>query len=130
MSECVLFVDDEQNVFDSIQRAFRKQFEFRTAQGLSEGLRVFQSGPFALVVSDMRMPEMSGAQFLAKRTVREVRLKDLAVGMILDHDLVSPQGFRLVPSGDEVTRTLIVRLTSIADGVGVAEPFRVRVSTS
>lgn len=126
----MLFVDDEQNVFDSIQRAFRKQFEFRTAQGLSEGLRVLQSGPFALVVSDMRMPEMSGAQCLAKRTVREVRLKDLAVGMILDHDLVSPQGFRLVPSGDEVTRTLIVRLTSIADGVGVAEPFRVRVSTS
>jgi len=61
--------------------------------------------------------------------VRQVRLKDLALGMILDEDLVSPKGIRLVPSGHEVTRTLIVRLTSIADGVGVAEPFRVRVST-
>jgi hypothetical protein len=30
--------------------------------------------------------------------------------------------------GQEVTRALIVRLTSIAAGVGVAEPFRVRVS--
>jgi response regulator RpfG family c-di-GMP phosphodiesterase len=62
------------------------------------------------------------------RTVREIRLKDLAVGMVLDEDLVSPKGIRLVPSGQEVTRTLIVRLTSIADGVGVAEPFRVQVS--
>jgi hypothetical protein len=61
--------------------------------------------------------------------VREVRLKDLALGMILDEDLVSPKGIRLVPSGHEVTRTLIVRLNSIADGVGVTEPFRVRVST-
>ena len=61
--------------------------------------------------------------------IREVRLKDLSVGMILDEDLVSPKGIRLVPSGHEVTRTLLVRLTSIADGVGVAEPFRVRVPT-
>jgi response regulator RpfG family c-di-GMP phosphodiesterase len=60
---------------------------------------------------------------------REVRLKDMALGMILDEDLVSPKGIRLVPSGHEVTRTLLVRLTSIADGVGVAEPFRVRVPT-
>lgn len=60
---------------------------------------------------------------------REVRLKDLAVGMILDEDLVSPKGIRLVPSGHEVTRTLLIRLGSIADGVGVAEPFRVRVAT-
>jgi hypothetical protein len=60
---------------------------------------------------------------------REVFLKDLSVGMLLDEDLVSPKGIRLVPSGQEVTRTLLVRLTSIAEGVGVAEPFRVRVPT-
>ena len=64
-----------------------------------------------------------------RHIVREVCLRDLALGMILDEDLVSPKGIRLVPVGQEVTRTLIVRLTSIADGVGVAEPFRVRVST-
>jgi response regulator RpfG family c-di-GMP phosphodiesterase len=61
-----------------------------------------------------------------ERIVRQVRLKDLMIGMILDQDLVSPQGIRLVPSGAEVTRTLMIRLTSIASGVGIAEPFRVR----
>jgi response regulator RpfG family c-di-GMP phosphodiesterase len=60
--------------------------------------------------------------------VREIRLADLAVGMILDEDLVSPKGIRLVPSGAEVTTTLMIRLTSISGGVGVAEPFRVRVT--
>jgi CheY-like chemotaxis protein len=60
-------------------------------------------------------------------TSRQVRVKDLAPGMILDEDLVSLKGIRLVPSGQEVTRTLIVKLASIADGVGVAEPFRVRM---
>jgi CheY-like chemotaxis protein len=60
--------------------------------------------------------------------VRQIRLKDLVVGMILDEDLVSPKGIRLVPLGAEVTRSLLIRLTSIAAGVGVAEPFRVRAS--
>ena len=48
---------------------------------------------------------------------------------VLDEDLVSPKGIRLVPAGHEVTRSLIVRLESIAAGVGVAEPFRVQVSS-
>jgi response regulator RpfG family c-di-GMP phosphodiesterase len=64
-----------------------------------------------------------------ERIVRQIRLADLTVGMILDEDLVSPKGIRLVPSGAEVTRTLMIRLTSIASGVGVAEPFRVRAAT-
>ncbi len=60
-------------------------------------------------------------------TLRQARVKDLAPGMILDEDLVSMKGIRLVSSGQEVTRTLLVKLTSIAEGVGVAEPFRVRM---
>jgi response regulator RpfG family c-di-GMP phosphodiesterase len=63
-----------------------------------------------------------------ERVVRQIRLGDLTVGMILDEDLVSPKGIRLVPSGTEVTGTLMIRLTSIANGVGVAEPFRVRAA--
>jgi response regulator RpfG family c-di-GMP phosphodiesterase len=63
-----------------------------------------------------------------ERIVRQVRLKDLVIGMILDEDLVSAKGIRLVPSGAEVTRTLLIRLASIASGVGVAEPFRVLVA--
>jgi CheY-like chemotaxis protein len=62
-----------------------------------------------------------------ERTIRQLCLSDLAVGMVLDEDLVSPKGIRLVPAGHEVTRSLIIRLMSIADGVGVTEPFRVRV---
>jgi CheY-like chemotaxis protein len=63
-----------------------------------------------------------------ERILKQVRVQDLAVGMILDEDLVSPKGIRLVPKGQEVTRTLIVRLMSIASGVGIAEPFLVTVA--
>jgi response regulator RpfG family c-di-GMP phosphodiesterase len=63
-----------------------------------------------------------------ERAVRQIRLTDLTVGMTLDEDLVSPKGIRLVPSGTEVTSSLMTRLKSIAAGVGVAEPFRVRTA--
>jgi len=70
MSERVLFVDDEPQVLEGIQRALRKQVEVQTATSGAEGLRLLrEAGPFALVVSDMRMPSVSGAQFLMK--VRE-----------------------------------------------------------
>jgi hypothetical protein len=63
------------------------------------------------------------------RVVKQLRVKDLSTGMVLDEDLVSLKGIRLVPAGQEVTQSLIVRLTSIGAGVGVAEPFRVSVSS-
>jgi len=60
--------------------------------------------------------------------VRQVQVHQLSPGMVLDEDIVSPKGIRLVSAGQEVNQTLIVRLTTIAAGVGVVEPFRVRVS--
>jgi len=61
----VLFVDDEVNVLSGITRQLRKSFEISTAPGGPEGLSMLESdGPFAVVVSDMRMPGMDGIQFL------------------------------------------------------------------
>jgi len=70
MSERILFVDDEPNVLEGIKRLLRKQCSLQVAASGADGLRLLsEEGPFALVVSDMRMPVMNGAQFLAK--VRE-----------------------------------------------------------
>ncbi len=62
-------------------------------------------------------------------SVRQVSVHQLSPGMVLDEDVMSPKGLRLVSAGQEINETLIVRLTSIAKGVGVVEPFRVRIST-
>ncbi|MCA1948452.1 MAG: response regulator, partial [Armatimonadetes bacterium] len=70
MKRKVLVVDDEQNLLDALQRQLRKRFDLRTACGGPEGLECIEAeGPFDVVVSDMRMPEMDGVQFLAR--VRE-----------------------------------------------------------
>lgn len=59
--------------------------------------------------------------------VRSISLAELAPGMVLDEDLKSRNGIRLVPQGQEVTQTVMVRLRSVAAGVGIREPFRVRM---
>jgi HD-like signal output (HDOD) protein len=64
----VLFVDDEPRILDGLQRTlrqFRSLWEMSFANGGEEGLRELEAGEFDVVVSDMRMPKMDGAQFLA-----------------------------------------------------------------
>ncbi|MGD0799690.1 MAG: response regulator [Terracidiphilus sp.] len=70
MDDKILFVDDEPAVLDGYRRMLRKEFEVDTAVGGEKGLAtIHDHGPYAIVISDMRMPGMNGAQFLAQ--VRE-----------------------------------------------------------
>lgn len=66
LSYRVLLVDDEQGVLDGYQRLLRKEFPMTVALGGAQGLEAIEKhGPFAVVISDMRMPGMDGAEFLA-----------------------------------------------------------------
>ncbi len=71
ISSKILFVDDEKNVLDGFKRQLRKKFDFETALGGEKALEVMaESGPFAVVVSDLRMEGMDGMTFL--RHVRKL----------------------------------------------------------
>ncbi|HSW38641.1 MAG TPA: HD domain-containing phosphohydrolase [Acidobacteriota bacterium] len=70
MSEKILCVDDDENILAAYQRQMRKQFQIETALGGPAGLQMLASGQsYAVVISDLRMPEMNGIEFLEK--VRE-----------------------------------------------------------
>ena len=63
----ILCVDDEQHILASYRRQLRKDFDLDTASSGAEGLEAIQTnGPFAVIVSDMQMPGMNGAQFLSE----------------------------------------------------------------
>lgn len=71
MNERILCVDDDPNILEAYKRALRKRFPIETALSGQEGLAaISRGGPCAVVVADMRMPEMNGVQFLAK--VKEI----------------------------------------------------------
>ena len=73
----VLLVDDEPNILTALKRVLRpEKLRVLTATSGREALDILAAEPVDLVISDMRMPEMDGAQFLAEvvrawpRTVR------------------------------------------------------------
>lgn len=78
----LLLVDDEPNVLRAIRRALRHDgYEVLTAASAAEGFEILAKHPVQVIVSDQRMPEMNGTEFLA-------RVKDL-----------HPETIRLVLSG-------------------------------
>jgi CheY-like chemotaxis protein len=65
--EKILFVDDEEDILNSFKRQFRKKANISTATSGQEALDLMDSeGEFAVIVSDMRMPIMDGAEFLER----------------------------------------------------------------
>lgn len=67
MSEKILLVDDEPAVLLGYQRLLRREFVTDTAVGGAAAIIAIQTrGPFAVVLSDMKMPEMDGIQLLTK----------------------------------------------------------------
>lgn len=67
MTDKILFVDDEENVLHSIRRELRKKYDIDTAAGGLQALDILKdAGPFAVIVSDMKMPEMDGIELLSK----------------------------------------------------------------
>lgn len=75
--ETVLLVDDEENILMALRRLLRRSgYRCLFATSGAEGLKILEQESVDLIVSDMRMPGMDGAQFLTQvrerwpRTVR------------------------------------------------------------
>jgi HD-like signal output (HDOD) protein/CheY-like chemotaxis protein len=92
MAKRILFVDDEPMVLSGLQRSLRPmrlEWEMVFAAGGKEALAAMDLQPFDIIVTDMRMPGMDGAQLL-----EEVQKR-------------SPQTLRMVLSGQSDRETIM-----------------------
>jgi response regulator RpfG family c-di-GMP phosphodiesterase len=79
----LLCVDDEPHVLEGLRDVLCRRFDVRVATSGVEGLELLQTEPdaFAVVISDMRMPQMAGAEFLrAARTIAPDTTRMLLTG--------------------------------------------------
>jgi hypothetical protein len=103
----------------------RQAARFRQARDAAEAVRsTLKWLPEQVIEALITVPVAGQAHVL-----RQVRLVDLAAGMLLDEPLLTRKGTCLVPSGQEVTPSLLIRLRSICAGAQLKEPFRVQVPT-
>jgi len=67
MAEKILLVDDDNSVLEGYRRSLSREFSVETAMGAEQALKLAaDNGPYAVVVSDMRMPGMDGIRLLSR----------------------------------------------------------------
>lgn len=66
MKHSILVVDDEADNVDALERLFRKKYRVLKATSGAEGLAHLQREKIALIVTDQRMPQMTGVEFLVE----------------------------------------------------------------
>ena len=67
MQERILLVDDDRNILDGYRRSLHGEFQVETAESGQEAVKLLESsGPYAVVISDMRMPGMDGIELLKR----------------------------------------------------------------
>jgi len=62
----ILYVDDEENNLTSFRAAMRRYYNIFTAKSGAEGMEIFGQHDIHVVVTDQRMPNMTGVQFLQR----------------------------------------------------------------
>jgi response regulator RpfG family c-di-GMP phosphodiesterase len=62
----VLYVDDELNNINSFKATFRRDFNVFIASSGKEGLEILQKNSIPVIITDQRMPEMTGVEFLVE----------------------------------------------------------------
>lgn len=73
----ILFVDDEQRVLTAMRAMFRRDYEVHLASSGAEALALLSEHEFDVVVSDQRMPGMTGVELL--REARSLAPKSMRI---------------------------------------------------
>ncbi|MDB5011056.1 MAG: hupR [Mucilaginibacter sp.] len=66
----ILYVDDEENNLFSFKATFRIKYQVLTAISGTEALKILETKPVHLIITDQRMPEMTGVEFLEKVLIK------------------------------------------------------------
>lgn len=75
----ILIVDDEPAIRRLLERIFHRDYEVFTAASGIDALEIVEKNDIALVISDQRMPELTGIEFLKRVRVSKPRV----VGILL-----------------------------------------------
>jgi HD-like signal output (HDOD) protein len=117
----LLFVDDEPNILDGLRRmlrSMRKEFELCFAESAKQALELMSETAFDVVVSDMRMPGMDGADLLAeiqKKYPHSIRI--MLTGQADDESTLRTIGvvhqFLAKPCDPEKLKGILIRASAL-----------------
>jgi DNA-binding NtrC family response regulator len=112
MSEKILLIDDDDGLRDLLARELpRKGIEAVTARNAEEGLRLLDQQGFPVVVTDVRMPGLSGIELLRRMKEREGDLTEVI--MLTGHGTID-QAIEAIRAGAYHYLTKPVKVAELA----------------
>lgn len=121
MKAKILFVDDESNVLEGLRRMLRhmrEEWEMEFVEGGRQALELMEQKPFDVVVADMRMPGMNGAELLNEVMKRHPTTVRFILSGHADQELImkcigSTHQYLSKPCDPEDLKSAVLRATSI-----------------
>ena len=119
----ILFVDDDPNILDSLRRmlrALRNEYEMYFAGSGSEALKIMEGQRFDVVVSDMRMPGMDGAELLEIiKQKHPYTIRIMLSGQADEHSILRTVGvvhqFLAKPCDPEKLKAILIQTSALQD---------------
>jgi len=84
----VLYVDDDESNLNSFKLQFRRKFNIITANSGKKGLEILESQPIHLIITDQKMPNMTGVQFLKIVKEKWPEPKYILLTGFTDHEII------------------------------------------
>jgi len=119
----ILFVDDEPKVLQGLQRMLRPmqhEWEMAFSESGKEALEILEKEPFDVVVSDMRMPGMDGAQLLNEVKKRYPQTMRLVLSGHSDREMIlksvgATHQYLIKPSDPESLKAVLKRAFALRE---------------
>ncbi|MBZ5577050.1 MAG: HDOD domain-containing protein [Acidobacteriia bacterium] len=89
----ILFVDDEPRVLDGLKRMlypYRNDWQMVFVSSAAEALQQLSQDPFDVIVTDVRMPQMSGIELLSEVVERHPHVVRMVLSGMADKDVMLP----------------------------------------
>jgi HD-like signal output (HDOD) protein len=131
----LLFVDDDPNILRGLGRllhCMRAEWSMEFAESGPKALEILAAERFDVVVSDMRMPGMDGAQLLSEVMARYPQVVRIILSGQSDHEFVlrsvgPAHQFLSKPCDPQVLQSVVARACALRDLVA-SEPLRKAIS--
>ena len=119
----ILFVDDEPNILAGLKRmlrSMRNDFDLQFAENGKEALAIMEKNEFDVVVSDMRMPGMDGAQLLIEIQERHpYSIRIMLTGQAQEESILRTVGvvhqFLAKPCEPDHLKSVLLRASGLHD---------------
>jgi len=132
MKKRILFVDDEDMVLQGLRRMLRplrEEWDMEFAESSVKALELMAKNPFDVIVSDMRMPGMNGAELLNEVMMRYPKTVRLILSGQAEKDIIVKcvgvtHQYLAKPCDPDALRATIARATSLEFSVSNERSLR------